>query len=84
MDTMFDAIGTIIKKPAFCEWMHKFCEECPAVTHIPATRYTPPEELCPCDFQPFIHSGCEREDEINEIEKAAEYLDDLMKGAVAL
>ena len=83
MNTLFDAIGSIIEKPAFCEWMHKFCEDCPAVTRIPATRYTPGEELCPCDFQPFFIGGCERESVIIDIEIAAENLDALMKEAVA-
>ena len=81
---LFDAIGSINDNPAFCEWMGKFCEDCPAVTHIPATRYSPPEELCPCSFQPFFYSGCERGDEINNIKIAAENLDELMQGAVAL
>ena len=83
MHTLFDAIGSIIENPAFCEWMGNFCEDCPAITSIPATRYIPGEELCPCDFQPFFNGGCERESEINEIEAAAEYLDELMKEAVA-
>ena len=80
---LFDAIGSIIDNPAFCEWMGKFCEDCSAVTRIPATRHTPPTELCPCDFQPFINGGCERESEISDIEIAAEILDELMKEAVA-
>jgi len=75
---------TIIKKTAFCEWMHKFCEDCPAIKRVPATRYTPAKELCPCDFQPFFNGGCERDSEIIDIEIAAENLDELMKGAVAL
>jgi hypothetical protein len=83
MKGLFDAIGSIIDNPAFCEWMGKFCEDCPAITHIPPTRYTPPEELCPCDFQPFFHGGCEREREIHAIEVVAEALDELMKNAVA-
>ena len=83
MRGLFDAIESITENPAFCEWMHKFCEDCPAVTRIPATRYTPGEELCPCDFQPFIHGGCERDSEIIDIEIAAENLDELMKEAVA-
>ena len=83
MKGLFDAIGSIIDNPAFCEWMGKFCEDCPAVTRIPATRYTPAEELCPCDFQPFFYGGCEREDEIHAIEAAADNLDELMKEAVA-
>ena len=83
MKGLFDAIDSIIDNPAFCEWMGKFCEDCPAVTRIPATRYTPAEELCPCDFQPFFYGGCEREDEIHAIEAAADNLDELMKEAVA-
>ena len=83
MHTLFDAIGSIIENPAFCEWMGKFCEDCPAVTRIPATRYTPAEELCPCDFQPFFNSGCKRQDDIHAIEAAADNLDELMKDAVA-
>ena len=83
MNGLFDAIGSIIDNPAFCEWMGKFCEDCPAITRIPATRYTPATEYCPCDFQPFINGGCERESEINGIEIAAENLDELMKEAVA-
>ena len=84
MNTLFDAIGLLIDNPVFCEWMHKFCEDCPRITRIPATRYTPAEEFCPCDFQPFVHGGCERENEIYAIEAAAEKLDELMKGAAAL
>jgi len=80
---LFDTIGTIIDNPAFCEWMGKFCEDCPAITRIPPTRYSPPEEHCPCDFQPFIFGVCERQDEIGEIKIAAEILDELMKDAVA-
>ena len=83
METLFDAIGSIIEKPSFCEWMYKFCEDCPAVTRIAATRYTPAEDICPCDFQPFVHGGSERESEIHSIEIAAENLDELMKDAVA-
>jgi len=83
MKGLFDAIDSIIDNPAFCEWMYKFCEDCPAVTRIPATRYTPAEELCPCDFQPFFNSGCKRQDDIHAIEAAADNLDELMKDAVA-
>ena len=25
METLFDAIGSTIAKPSFCEWMYKFC-----------------------------------------------------------
>jgi len=81
---LFDAVESITENPAFCEWMYKFCEDCPAITYIPATHYTPGEVLCPCDFQPFVHDWCERRDEITDIEKAAETLDNLMRGAVAL
>ena len=80
---LFDTIESFIENPAFCEWMGKFCEDCPAVTRIPATLYTPPDEICPCDFQPFFNGGCERENEISDIEIAAEILDELIKDAVA-
>ena len=83
MNSLFDAIGSIIDNPAFCEWMHKFCEDCPAVTRIPATRYTPAEVFCPCDFEPFYSRGCERKDVIHEIEMAADNLDELLKDAIA-
>ena len=83
MNGLYDAIGNIIENQAFCEWMGKFCEDCPAITRIRATRYAPATELCPCDFQPFFNGGCERESVINEIEIAAEVLDELMKEAVA-
>ena len=81
---LFDAIGSIIDNPAFCEWMHKFCEGCPAITRIPATRHTPEDVSCPCDFQPFVHDWCERQDEITEIELTAEALNNLMREAVGI
>jgi len=81
--TLFDAIESIIENPAYCEWMHRFCEDCPAVMRVQGTRHSPGEALCPCDFQPFYNGGCERDNVIIDIEIAAGNLNELMKDAVA-
>jgi hypothetical protein len=72
---MIDIIGTLSEDR---EYMNKFCQDCPAISRIPATLRNPAEEGCPADFEPFYNTECcVRRNDVAAIFAAAQKIEEV-------